>query len=195
MKKKHTANHGFTLIEIIIMLMVLGVMVAVAVNHVAKKQADVISSADVLKSHLRYAQAMAMNSNSSRIWGIQFISETATIKYYPFSIATSADTDDKNNTPDNIVNRRLPSSVKDDNLYYEFEKGVRIKKGNIFLKTYKGKKVNNIYFDNFGRPYMALEPDCSDSKKRLAKDFSFILINNDNVQREIILTADTGYIQ
>lgn len=64
-------NHGFTLIEVVAILIVLGV-VAVVVASRAVSTVDYARSAELekVKGHLRYAQRRAMNTNDQ--WGINF---------------------------------------------------------------------------------------------------------------------------
>jgi prepilin-type N-terminal cleavage/methylation domain-containing protein len=64
-------NKGFTLIEIIAVLVILAIVSAVVISRgtasdAAKLQAEV----DTLKGHLRYAQALAMNDIYPVKWGI-----------------------------------------------------------------------------------------------------------------------------
>lgn len=66
---------GFTVIEIVAVLIVLGILTAVAVSRFSTIGADTVSDFERVKSHLRYAQAKAMASSSVR-WGIQFSNST-----------------------------------------------------------------------------------------------------------------------
>ncbi|MCX5808077.1 MAG: GspH/FimT family pseudopilin [Proteobacteria bacterium] len=79
-------NHkGFTLIELITILVILGITAAVAVVRMSGTGAyDLASQVEVVKGHLRYAQTRAMNSN--QVWGINFDSTTT---YYLFQGAGS----------------------------------------------------------------------------------------------------------
>jgi len=54
---------GFTLIEIISVLVVLGLLVAVVVSRMTNYDTEVRMGTDVLKEHLRYAQTKAMNKD------------------------------------------------------------------------------------------------------------------------------------
>ena len=63
-------NRGFTLIELISALLVIGIVAAVVVSRVGTSNNEVIARIEVVKSHLRYAQSRAMNSEL--IWGIRF---------------------------------------------------------------------------------------------------------------------------
>jgi MSHA pilin protein MshC len=61
--------HGFTLIEIIAVLVIIGIMSAVAVTIFSSlDKYKLISEVEILKTHLRYAQSRAMSDTVS--WGI-----------------------------------------------------------------------------------------------------------------------------
>lgn len=68
--KKRLGEKGFTMVEIIAVLVLLGVVSALLVFRSSSDQTDVSASADKLKVNLRYAQMRAMNSDVA--WGIQF---------------------------------------------------------------------------------------------------------------------------
>ena len=65
-------NSGFTILEVVTVLAILGIISALAVSTISinidnTKRDEQLT---VLKAHLRYAQARAMNSDSN--WGITF---------------------------------------------------------------------------------------------------------------------------
>lgn len=64
------SDKGFTLIEIVAVLLLLGVVSAVLVAGGLKSDAGERTATEVLKSHLRYAQSRSMNGDVS--WGVQF---------------------------------------------------------------------------------------------------------------------------
>lgn len=71
MKKLWKNNRGFTLIEVVAVLIILAIVSAVAISRgidtdAVKAQAEV----DTLKGHLRYAQYLAMNDVPPFKWGI-----------------------------------------------------------------------------------------------------------------------------
>jgi MSHA pilin protein MshC len=68
---------GFTLIEIIAVLVVLGILSAVVVQRATFTDARVAAQIEVVKTHLRYAQERAMNTNE--IWYIQFTGTSYTL--------------------------------------------------------------------------------------------------------------------
>jgi MSHA pilin protein MshC len=76
-------NSGFTIIEIITVLIVMGIITAFAVGRVADNKPELIAQKEVLKVHLRYAQSRSMNSNDS--YGIESNGNT----YWLFRISSA----------------------------------------------------------------------------------------------------------
>lgn len=65
-------ERGFTLLEIIAVLIVLGIIAAIVVVRYLSQQNDQsISQVEIFKSHLRYAQQLSINGDSTITWGIQ----------------------------------------------------------------------------------------------------------------------------
>lgn len=67
---KDRNSRGFTLIEAIAVLILLGIVAVVAIPRFSDLAADVRAEEDRFRTFLRYAQAQAMNSNS--VWGVSF---------------------------------------------------------------------------------------------------------------------------
>lgn len=77
---------GFTMIEAIVVLVILGIVAAVVAVRMSDTSAyDLASQVEVVKGHLRLAQSRAMGSGSP--WGINFDS---TKTYYLFQGAATA---------------------------------------------------------------------------------------------------------
>jgi len=78
---RHSAGEsGFTMIEIIAVLLIIGIIAVVVVSRMSKtSDYDLASQVEVVKAHLRLAQSRAMSSSSP--WGIN-INSTKT--YYLF---------------------------------------------------------------------------------------------------------------
>jgi prepilin-type N-terminal cleavage/methylation domain-containing protein len=72
-----TNNNGFTLIEIITVLLILGVIAVSLISVFSERSLEESVSADTLKTHLRYAQSRAMNSDVN--WEIRFDGTTYTL--------------------------------------------------------------------------------------------------------------------
>jgi len=61
-------NAGFSLIEIITVLVVLSIVSVVLATRLMDTGVELVAAADVIKTHLRYAQSRAMSDYS--VWGI-----------------------------------------------------------------------------------------------------------------------------
>lgn len=61
-------NAGFSLIEIIMVLVVLSIVSVVLATRLMDTSVELVAATDVIKTHLRYAQARAMGDNS--VWGV-----------------------------------------------------------------------------------------------------------------------------
>jgi MSHA pilin protein MshC len=64
-------SSGFTLIETIAVLIILGILTAVAVSRSMSTQNDLISQVDIVKMHLRFAQLKALGDDVNT-WSIAF---------------------------------------------------------------------------------------------------------------------------
>lgn len=68
-RARSESSQGFTLIEVVAVLIILGILGVVIVSRVSSTSVySVKSQAEVLKSHIRYAQTMAMGTGI--VWGI-----------------------------------------------------------------------------------------------------------------------------
>jgi MSHA pilin protein MshC len=68
LKRFSSRSTGFTLIEVVFVLILLGILAAVAVGRQTDTNAELVSQTDVIKSHLRYAQSRAMAMEE--VWGV-----------------------------------------------------------------------------------------------------------------------------
>jgi len=79
-KNTRQNQRGFTMIEVVTVLLIIALLAVVAVVRLSGTSSyDLTSQVEVLKTHLRLAQARAMSAGSP--WGICFPSSTT---YYMF---------------------------------------------------------------------------------------------------------------
>lgn len=71
---------GFTLLEIIAVLVLVGILAAVVVNRGMSSSRDLIPQENVVKTHLRFAQLKAMTDDESSSWGISFSVDSYTLQ-------------------------------------------------------------------------------------------------------------------
>jgi prepilin-type N-terminal cleavage/methylation domain-containing protein len=77
MKFPRKRRNGFTLIEVIAVLIILGILAAVVFSRNTDMEASLYSETEVIKSHIRYAQTQAMNKmdistvSTALRWGIK----------------------------------------------------------------------------------------------------------------------------
>ena len=81
MKNRLHSNKGFTLLEIIAVLVIAAVAALVVANAVSRGRSNLTGRAEALKSRIRYAQSMAMSTDEQN-WGIRF--DTAENQYWLF---------------------------------------------------------------------------------------------------------------
>jgi len=65
-------NQGFTWVELIVVMVILGIISAVVIGSLMSSDTELAARTEVIKTHLRYAQSRSMNTNS--VWYIQFSS-------------------------------------------------------------------------------------------------------------------------
>ena len=64
-------NNGLTLLEVIAVLIVIGIVSVVVVISMMQTSSSLAGYTALLKTHLRYAQTLAMNSDTGNIWGLR----------------------------------------------------------------------------------------------------------------------------
>ena len=171
-RKTSKKEYGFTLIEIIAILVILGILVAVAVSRSINLNAEVYTGTDSLKNHLRYAQTMAMNHNPDAsgdiIWGVK----SANGKYWLFYGAN----------PDNASNYiRLP----DDEQYIDNDRTINLSRKKIAVTPF------TVFFDNYGIPYSAYSNSTTNTKLSASL---IITVSSGSSSKNITVTPVTGFI-
>jgi prepilin-type N-terminal cleavage/methylation domain-containing protein len=166
---------GFTLLEFISVLVLLGILAAIAVSRSVNYNTEVYAGADVLKSHLRYAQTLAMNSNPSAgisVWGI---SGTAS-SYWLFQGINPADTNSY---------MRLP----EDDAFINADRTI-----NLTAKKIKFAAGFTIFFDNRGIPYTAYTDAQTNTLLGSIMTINVQPLNSETPNIAVTITPQTGYV-
>ncbi|MBN1662338.1 MAG: prepilin-type N-terminal cleavage/methylation domain-containing protein [Deltaproteobacteria bacterium] len=89
--KIHINQRGFNLIEMVIVLIVMAIMgTFIMMSRETTSRNDLIAQAEILKSHLRYAQIKAMNDTDVNVpggWGIHLPNNSSYTLYRDNAIA------------------------------------------------------------------------------------------------------------
>ena len=171
--KTYRNMNGFTLIEVISVLIILGILTAVAVTRSASNQYNLIAATDALTSQLRLAQARAMSTSISpldpHVWGVRFISAT---QYHLFSC-------DKASTCDPAAAANQIAFPDADSIIMDLApKSVQVTNGALVLS-----------FNRFGAP----SPDAK-LTTLLVNPLTLTLQDNNGNTRTINITPQTGMI-
>jgi MSHA pilin protein MshC len=163
---------GFTIFEIIAVLVILGIIAAVAISRISSNQNNLIAATDTLTSQLRLAQARAMNTSADdvtnfSVWGVSFSSST---QYYLFYCATAS-------ACNPAANQQMFLGA--DSIIMDLtSKGVQVTNGALILA-----------FDRFGTPYTNAA-----LTTLLANQLTLTLQDNNGNTKTINITPQTGMI-
>jgi len=177
LRKILTSGRGFTLLEVLAVLVILGILSAIAVSRSVNYNTEVYTGADALKAHLRYAQTMAMNSSPTTagapvVWGM---SGTAN-SYWLF----------EGNDPSNAVTYiRLPE--EEDFIHPDRTIDLTRKK----IKLASGF---TIFFDQRGIPYSAYTSATANTPLAAVLTINVQPLNAAAPSVAITLTPLTGYV-
>ncbi len=156
-----TDDRGFTMIEIIVVLLVMVIIGTVIVmsDVYSTTGYDLSSEVEIIKTHLRYTQARAMNSNS--IWGMNFYRSDGVSFYHLFQIITDPVSGqiEKNR----IVPGENPGDDPENPPPVSLPKGMVVSSG-------------KVYFDDWGRPYTAAPPSVESTTITVTVDTEAITI-------------------
>ena len=168
-------KNGFTMIEVVVVLIILGIIAVVAVSRFSSNQNNLIVATDTLTSHLRLAQARAMNTSQDTgsgvqsVWGVRFVSATQYHLFYCADVSACNPTIKANQQAfpgtDSIIMDLAPT-------------GVQITNG-----------AGILAFNRFGTPYTDAALTVL-----LANQLTLTLQDNNGITRTINLTPQTGMI-
>jgi len=102
--KKPALSAGFTLIEVLTMLIVLAVVLTLVLRQTASIDREAYAQAAIIRSHLRFAQSLAMSDNTDS-WGIAFTANSYTLfqNGLPADISLPNDSTATHNFPGNVA--------------------------------------------------------------------------------------------
>lgn len=167
-KKRFKAGKplGFTLIEIIAVLIVLGVLAAIVINRaMSTASTNRVAQESVIKNHIRYAQATAMKQGM--IWGIKCDGTD----YWLF----------RTNAPDTPANQIV--------LPDEDNAKVTLADKNITMTAF------TVFFDANGRPYTTYTDAATNTPVSTASPLS-ITVNSVPASSPVTfgITPETGFM-
>jgi MSHA pilin protein MshC len=158
-------RRGFTLVEIIAVLVVLGVLAAVVINRaMSTTTTNRIAQESVVKNHIRYAQAMAVKQGA--IWGIKCDGTD----YWLFI-----------NDPNTVTNQRaLPG---------EANAKITLADKNISMSAF------TVFFDTIGRPYTVYTDTTTNTPVSAANPISITMDSvPSGVAVTFGITPETGFM-
>lgn len=169
-----TGISGFTLLEIIAVLIIAAIAALVVISAVSRGKANLAGRTEALKAHIRYAQSMAMSTDEEN-WGIRFNADTG--RYWLFVCEGGDETCDPDES-DNII--PIPGTENDqDNKIYLGGEGIE-------FSTSEGEDAT-LAFDNFGTPY-------SGNLNQILENSLTINLSQADNSETVKVTATTGFV-
>jgi len=98
---------GFTLIELISVMILTGVVSSLIIGHVSDHEAEIIREAEIIQSHVRYVHYLSLSSGDVHAWRMRFTEDGYQIEKDGQSDAISLpgerDRSDKHNFEEGIT--------------------------------------------------------------------------------------------
>ncbi len=181
-------NKGFSLIEIISVLVILGILTIVAVNRFAPDSTDLVALESSFKSQIRYTQSLAMQNNTT-VWGIRINNNSD--RYWLFSCDVG-----------------LGCAWAANRTQFPGDDRVRIQVGNglsigLIEANNSLRPRLTLVFDEMGVPFWRaggsvtfLNPlSITSGLNRVTTDISIRLDDDYGNQRTITIAPETGFVQ
>ncbi len=166
-------DKGFTFIELIMVLVVASIVAVIVINLLMSTGAELIAQTDVIKAHLRYAQASAMGSDNIR--GIHCDGDF----YWLYKEGNIGDRvilpGEKKNTDDNIADVANAFKVR------------------LSVKGISNMNLFTLSFDDMGVPHT--DATAADGNELTSvHSYSQITVSSGGNNQTITITPNTGFI-
>jgi len=197
-KRKIAMSHnGFTLMEVVVVILLIGFLAVVASTRAINNNTDLIATESGLKAHLRYAQAKAMQTDTS-FWGIRL--NASTDEYWLFNAGLSA-------SSAFTANRILPAGAEASPAVVNQDR-IDTSAVNVDLQQIRVGGISaaqvTLTFDRYGVPYAATGTgaisfqeslaDTGSPLSRTTADITITLADNKGNSRTITLANETGFV-
>ena len=189
-------NHGFTMVVIISVLIIVAIVSGFMISRIGSDKSDIYSIESLFKGHIRYAQSKSMQ-NDTAVWGIRINRNNDVYWLFNANIGQSSTW---------ASNRRLPpggsaspENPRDDRIRTNLS-NVDINK---VLVGNASKNALTIVWDQMGVPFWTgsgtmvfLDPlSNTTGLNRLTSDISIILKDNSGYQKTIKILQETGFVE
>ncbi len=175
-RRRAPGTQGFTLIEIVTVLLLMGILALVAVASMGNDPSKVAGRAESITSHLRYVQAKAMNTGplyeDQHSWGVSFPDNTS---YFLFHC-----TDPASCTPGS--SRVHPPG----------EDALMVQMGGDGVTVTRSIASTIIAFDRFGRPF---SDEGLNATALLDEILTLTVSDGSGNSRSITIRPETGLIE
>jgi len=194
--KRLLNNHGFTLVEIISVLIIIAIVSGFMISRMGSDKSDLYSIESLFKGHIRYTQSKSMQ-NDTAVWGIRINKNLDEYWLFNANIGQSSTWSS---------NRRLPpggtassENPNQDRIKTSLMK-VDINKVSVGNSS---KALLTIVYDQMGVPFWTaggtmvfLDPlSNTTGLNRLTADISIKLKDNSGNQKTITIFQETGFIE
>ena len=165
-------SRGFTLIEIILAMVIIVIISTIIITRSSDLSTGLISQTEIMKTHLRYAQTLAMSAGGSDVFGIRC--SASPNEYWLF----------KGTDPDSNV-----MSLTDDAAYdIDNDDRLDLAQKDIQASTF------TVFFDHRGIPYSAYTDETSNTPLSPDLTISVTPTGEASPVETITITELTGFI-
>ena len=162
-------DSGFTLVEVVLVMVIIFIISAIIITRSTDLSTGLISQTEIMQTHLRYSQTLAMSSGGSDVFGIKCDAN----KYWLFH------TDPDNNA--NIL------KLTDDASYMDADDKLDLTAKKIQASAF------TVFFDARGVPYSAYVDETNNTPLSTDLNITVTPVGGGSTQT-ITITELTGFI-